>query len=550
MKFFDQSTKLINALTCGVLLWICGALLFASEPFVHSTLSGDDAGYYFGVARSSCLVLGWTFDGIHATNGFNPLFTSLLTVLYTVFLPECGLESAYRLGLAISGVTIVASVALLHLVLMHTLQGSALKDEEKRLWVAAAVFFYTTFVCLKRLYGLDAPFVLCLGLAYALDILRHGAFQARTRDIIVQGLLLGLLILARFDSLSLVAAFLATQCVLAFPDKKQLLGIVKRGLIAGATLLPWTIWSTKAFGTWMPVSAKLKTSFPHPDVARSIHTFMTTSVSTPDMLIFAFSGLAALIACVFAGIAVLQRQRAALSQRHVDVLLLLFSVYLVGRFAFMFLFSQLDVQGGYVILAHVYVLFVLAWGLDKLHKRGLSKIGLVGALGLLVLASFVSAVKWQVSAKRIDRMDDAQFTDQITFARALGAKVGEDAVLFGGKFGIMGYFAERPWVNKDGVIHNYAYQEAIRDSELEAYLERAGVNWIVMFHDLPVPTTGTISLEVPSHLYDTTAVLTVNAEDIVETTRLGERNAAQAIVLARYDPTREASSPTPSSKSE
>jgi len=529
-----RGSQLLTLLTCGVLAWICGVLLFASEPFVHTTLSGDDAGYYFGVARSGCQGLGWTFDGIHPTNGFNPLFTALLTVLYSVLLPECGLEPAYRLGLAVSGGVIVGSVVLLHRVLTRALSTSAMEPQQQRLWVAAAVLFYTTFVGLKRLYGLDAPFVLVVGLAYALEVLKHGAVEARKRDVIVQGLLLGLLILARFDSLSLVAAFVATQCVLVFPNRRKLTGVGLRGLIAGATLLPWTIWSTRAFGTWMPVSAKLKTSFPHPDIGRSVHTFLTTSVSSPDMLIFALAGTTALFTCALAAREIYAGRREALTARPFDVLLLLFSVYLVGRFAFMFLFSRLDVQGGYVILAHVYVLFVLAWGIAWAYERGFTRLFGLSVIALLLVSGLVGVAKWQVNSKRITRMNTDGFTDQITLAREIGQLVGEDGVLFGGKFGIMGYFADRPWVNKDGVIHNYAFQEAIRDGALEDYLDRAGVNWLVMFHDRPVPTTGILQLEVPSHLYNTTAVLEVTAEQIERSIRLGERNSGQALVLAHY----------------
>ena len=312
------------------------------------------------------------------------------------------------------------------------------------------------------------------------------------------------------------------------------MGVLLRGLIAGATLLPWTIWSTQAFGTWMPVSAKLKTSFPHPDIGRSIHTFLTTSVSSPDMLIFAFAGTTALLTCALAAREVLAGRREPLSARPFDVLLLLFSVYLVGRFTFMFLFSRLDVQGGYVILAHVYVLFVLAWGVAWAHERGFTRIFGMSVLALILVSGLVAAGKWQVSSKRITRMHTDGFTDQITLAREVGQLVGDRGVLFGGKFGIMGYFSARPWVNKDGVIHNYAYQEAIRDNALEEYLERAGVNWVVMFHDRPVPSEGVLLLEVPSHLYDTTAVLEIDAEKIERTTRLGERNSGQALLLARY----------------
>ena len=89
-------------------------------------------------------------------------------------------------------------------------------------------------------------------------------------------------------------------------------------------------------------------------------------------------------------------------------------------------------------------------------------------------------------------------------------------------------------MNKDGIINNFKYQEVIRDGKVEQYLDRAKVNYLVMFHDTAIPEQGSIQLVVRSHLYGVTQAIDVPVEKIVLTTRLGERAPHRQVVVAAY----------------
>src|SRR5262245_20215782 len=60
----------------------------------------DDAGYYFRMARNECLGHGGTFDWIHPTNGFNPLFKWMCTAAYSLG-DVRSVDACYRVGVGI-----------------------------------------------------------------------------------------------------------------------------------------------------------------------------------------------------------------------------------------------------------------------------------------------------------------------------------------------------------------------------------------------------------------------------------------------------------------
>src|SRR5882672_9277037 len=83
-----------GATACGLALIVLlvtgwGALLLADRQLI-SWLT-DDTFYYLQIARNVAGGAGFTFDGIHRTNGFHPLWMFLLVPLFSIvhgdFLP-------------------------------------------------------------------------------------------------------------------------------------------------------------------------------------------------------------------------------------------------------------------------------------------------------------------------------------------------------------------------------------------------------------------------------------------------------------------------------
>jgi hypothetical protein len=72
------------AIATAVVVALAGCTLLGSRPTL--TLLQDDAYFYFQIARNVGRGLGFTFDGVHKTNGFQPLWQLLLVPIFR-FLP-------------------------------------------------------------------------------------------------------------------------------------------------------------------------------------------------------------------------------------------------------------------------------------------------------------------------------------------------------------------------------------------------------------------------------------------------------------------------------
>jgi hypothetical protein len=126
---------------------------------------------------------------------------------------------------------------------------------------------------------------------------------------------------------------------------------------------------------------------------------------------------------------------------------------------------------------------------------GLTAAGLVAVT--LALAAGKCATAWpSVRAIAVGK------GDEWAAARRIHDAVGEQDVIFGEALGLIGYAADRPWMNGDGVANSHAYQDAIRAHRLTDYLGAAGVTHVVLAASPPRPLPDApFALAVPSHLY-------------------------------------------------
>src|SRR5438552_8438949 len=91
-------SRALVAIALLVLAGIGGMVLLADPRWSVALLAGDDAGYYLAIARNFCLGHGLSFDRIHPTNGFNPLYTVLLIGADRLLAPGFPLIACYRVG--------------------------------------------------------------------------------------------------------------------------------------------------------------------------------------------------------------------------------------------------------------------------------------------------------------------------------------------------------------------------------------------------------------------------------------------------------------------
>ena len=220
-------------------------LIIIFAGFADNGALCDDAFYYFQIAKNAAHGLGFSFDGVYATNGFHPLLAWLAVPVFAWF------DSPWipiHLILALLALATAATGYVLFRI------GRALGSE--RAGELMAVFFllspFTWIIPLRGCEGGSS--VLCI----ALVVLQCARMrEPDTHSTALLGVLVGLAGLARTENVLLgVGAF--TWLMLHTRRPRHLLAF------AGAALVivsPWVIWNLEQFGTIVQVSGAAKTQF-------------------------------------------------------------------------------------------------------------------------------------------------------------------------------------------------------------------------------------------------------------------------------------------------
>ena len=477
--------RLSQALALAIVLALGLVLALAHPRFLLGTLVGDDAGYYLAIARNAALGHGLSFDRLHPTNGFNPLLPLLLVPLDRLLAPGLGLVSCFRVAALVTWAALAASLLSLRSLARSVLEEAGLEERERTVAVGAVLLFAAGFVAPKGYYGMDAFLVLALGLAYLDRVARRGLLSPGLGAIVADGALLGGCVLARIDSIPLVAVAFAMMLARArgpasgHPAARAWAGIAARAACVGAIVGPYLVWNRARFGDWLPISARLKSAFPHWDPAASVHTVLHTSLNPADVAAL-FLALLVSAGWTLARLARPRNAAGAGGPGSALVAMDVWAVYVAARILWVLLWSRLDVQGSYFILAHPFVaLAAIVAGSRAAGVRGAR----VAAVLLVAAGVGLAAAKLAATLPSVRAIATGR-GDEWAIARRVHDVTREGDVLYGGAFGLIGYIADRPWINGDGVANDRAYQDAIRDHRLAAHLARDGVD-AVAFAALP-----------------------------------------------------------------
>jgi len=528
-------------LTAATLLAVAWLLFIAPPRLSVFSLVGDDAGYYFHLARNDCLGFGYSFDRQTPTNGFNPLVPWLLIPTYRLLGGGLSIDACYRLGVLLGGIAMIVSLWAFARLARAFVDDPAMSTGARDVLVAAAVAFYALFVGTKSYYGMDAPLVLALGTLYLLRVLRSGFLAPGWRAATLDGVLLALIFLARVDSLPWLVAAFGLMAWLALPNRTRSARLVGRAVVCAGLVAPYLISSHARFGTWLPISARIKSAFPHASLGRSLEAIRHTSLHPADQASFLIAFVLAAVLCARVGVRWVAHRGGGgdgeLGAGRTAVLALL-ATYLVLRLGYLFLFSRNDVQGSYVILAHAFNLLVAlacirAWLLGSARPESAREpSATVAAAVLLSLGLVLFAGKAHVTWSRWSRAASGAGVDDATLGQEIAAHTRRDEVIYGGAYGIAGFFADRGWINGDGVINTLAYQEAIRDHRLREYLADHRVDFVVFNRSDARPP---IHVVVRSGLFGARDSFVVDPSDIV-LQRPTLRAGGGEVILARYRP--------------
>ncbi len=251
--FSSRERRILRILLVITLITRLG-LAFRSEMRICSRPFNDDSFYLFTVSDHLAHGHGLSVDGVHLTNGIQPL----VTFLYAPCFMLAGSDKLLGLRLCFIIVALCDCLSVLFIAkLLRRLQKNP-DAEESPLYlrppiVAAFLWTFLYPILTHTANGLET------GLYSALLLISAYTYVTITKQDspsitswIGFGIILGLTVLARIDAVFFVTAFCICEVLTA--KKKGLFNAVVFGLMAVIITLPWWIYNYKLFGSIMPQS--------------------------------------------------------------------------------------------------------------------------------------------------------------------------------------------------------------------------------------------------------------------------------------------------------
>jgi len=420
----------------------------------------DDGYYYLQVAWNISRGAGSSFDGIHPTNGYHPLWQLMLVPVFWVFSKGAALWAA----VVLQSILFCASGILLYR-LVRVSGGSGPAS-------AAAAGFWVLNLWLwgkGAMSGMETGLLLFL---FGLSLLSFIEVLRKEGEGWKLGILLALTVAARLDSLALAVAAPAVLAACGRGRRAFRAAIPTAGYLAVYFSLNLLL-----FGGATPVSGYVKSReglrllgglLREGDTA-VFGRFLKNAVSLVTL-----GGrmplLPALVAVLSAALLVLLAYRKA--KEPLRGLILVVAVYgflILGFYSLMYP----SILGAYTYYWLPLLMGVSAAGFSALGMTGrrTRRLMLVSSAAFLLFFDAVYAAdrlgSYSFSVPEEERPDAAG----VAFLDSL-----EGEVLVGSwDAGYVGYNCRHPVVNLDGLVAGYDYQRFLDSSGLEEWIRAAGI---------------------------------------------------------------------------
>lgn len=263
----------------GVIYAIEAATIVRANRLWLAHRMPDDALYYLETAQRMARGQGPTFDGLHRTNGFHPLWEAMSTGLALLF-PHGGdplIKAALLTNLALSLVAVILVYRLLRRVVGPL--GAI---------VAVLVSVHATAALATWVNGMESAAVLA-ALALLLTALDWFDRRRDLRSAALAGAAAGLVVLARVDMATviwLVPVWMVWRCR---HERRvnQFTWLLAWGAAAGVPTAAWAGFNLATVGHVLPVSGLLKL---HAMVERAQSQFGGRLTSGYFRFVFSFVG--------------------------------------------------------------------------------------------------------------------------------------------------------------------------------------------------------------------------------------------------------------------
>lgn len=464
-----SKTVLIPLILFALVLTVgTGLALFAPLSLLLSNFVPDDSFYYFKIALNVASSHGSSFDGVTLTNGYHPLWMLILAASYHIFHPAAQSAEPIRIALEWAALFTAAGIPLLFR-LCYRLTSSVLAA-----CLACAFYIFNPFVFYESFNGLETALLLFMLLAW-LNVVSTLKKDGSYGTFFLAGVLSGLLVLSRLDSLLYVLAFFAWLLWQRTPVKN----IFVAAAGTGATLVPYMYWMFAVFGSLIPSSAVSNTLGAQDTLIGAgafqyLHLYGTFLFNSVERL-FVYVGAGPVI-CTLLGIAlgiVIARRSSWNAAITPEV-----GFYIIAGCACLLVFlancARLMVRDWYLVPFEIFVALGLAWAVSILIKENTARFILpAGCLAAAML--FV----WSWNTTLQNRQ--AVHGGSLAFVEAadwINTNIPQTARVGVFDAGIVGYFSKSTVINLDGLVNQEAYS-ALKNRELLSYVSQAGISYVI-----------------------------------------------------------------------
>ncbi len=465
-----------NAKLPAALWWVLGAsfllrLLLALSN-LHTLLVlnvPDDAFYYFKIAENIASGRGSTFDGLHATNGYHPLWMGLLIPLFRA-LPGHP-ELAANLALVQQ-----AFLDIVTALFVYQLAQAILSD---RRWavLACALYAFNPNTIFYQIDGMETALstlmaVVVLYLYLPLQNQSTGTLIERVRFAMACGLML----LSRTDNVFLCAVLFCALAAREWREHGSLRKTFGMGLIVAAVVAPWQVWSYARFHQFVQVSGLARPWVVRHNMEGS-PIYPSLKLLTRELTV-EWPGLSCLGWGYFIllGISWLLLRRPNTKpdapEKGLEVLSLgWLALFLATAFH---CFVRLYPRPWYSALFLALNPLAICWAGKRISKLPWARGGMALALGI-IFAAYVVVGRDTIRIKKYPwQTEFAWAAEWINTHTDPAARIGAFNA------GIIGFLSRRTVVNLDGAVNNSAY-DALRARRLQDYLLANSIDYVADF---------------------------------------------------------------------
>ncbi len=442
------------------LVW---TLWLALWPLAFWGMVFDDSFYYWEIARNVAAGQGSTFDGLNETNGYHPLWMLICAGLFALGLDG---DTTAQLSVWLQLPMLAVGLGCLWLALRPSFDRRASAvDPAITAGVALLLILAASSKDVAKLWlnGLESGVVLLLQaplllLATRVDLLDPAARRARA----LGSVLLTGAFLARTDGALLLPAIalwaLPRLIRTPLPTARALVELL---LLPSLVVVVYMGINQAWMGTPVQVSGQLK---------RAPFAVWRWAVAGCVMLV---------------PLAAARALKNPAQGRTAEVVTAtgFFGIFCAGLLAY-YGFLQLFARLWYFGPLALWGLLVVAAGLGDLMERGAAEKphqaparAVAPLLGMVVVVGAISVGRGAYALATGDS------TSPLLANRDAGlhiaATLPDDAVLASWDAGVLGFYADRPVVNLDGVVNSGDYLRALRSGHTDELLADTPIGWVV-----------------------------------------------------------------------